>query len=91
MPPSQEARPTGSEPSCSTKHKVEEVPKIPEVLFHEIRASLSGLNDPQVLARFEAFMNPGQVVPHSTPATPTGTLNTTGQEPSTKLCLLLHH
>jgi hypothetical protein len=85
MPPSQEARPTGSEPSSSTKHKVEEVPKIPEVLFHEIRTSLSGLNDPQVLARFEAFMNLGQVVPHSTPTTPAGTPNTTGQEHSTEI------
>jgi hypothetical protein len=40
MPPSQEAGPTGSEPSYSTKKKVEEVLKNPEVLFHEIRTSL---------------------------------------------------
>jgi hypothetical protein len=77
MPPSQEARLTGPEPSSSTKHKAEEVPKDPEVLFHEIRASLVGLKDPQVMAQFEAFMNPGQVVPHSTPTTPAGTPNTT--------------
>jgi hypothetical protein len=83
--PSQEVRPTGFEPSCSAKHKVEEVPKIPDVLFHEIRASLSGLNDPQVLARFEAFMNSRQGVPHSTPTTLFGTPNTTRQEPSTKI------
>jgi hypothetical protein len=30
-------------------------------------------------------MCPGQVVPHSTPATPTSTPNTTGQEPSTEI------
>jgi hypothetical protein len=85
MPPSQEARPTISEPSSSTKHKAEEVPKGPKVLFHEIRASLAGLKDPQVMAWFEAFMNLGQVVPHSTPTTLAGTPNTTGQEPSTEI------
>jgi hypothetical protein len=51
-------------------------------LFQEIKTSLSGLNDPQVLARFEAFMNLEQVVPHSTPTTSAGTPNTTGQEHS---------
>jgi hypothetical protein len=56
------------------------------VLFHEIRASLAGLEDLQVLSRFEAFMNLGQVVPHSTAATPVGTPNTTRQEPSTEIC-----
>jgi len=45
--------------------------------------SHSRLNDPQVLARFEDFMNPRQVVPHSMPTTPVGTLNTIGQEHST--------
>jgi hypothetical protein len=38
-----------------------------------------------MLARFKAFMNLGQVIPHSTPTTPTGTLNTTVQEPCTKI------
>jgi hypothetical protein len=85
MPPSQEIRPIRYYPSLSTKHKFEEVPKIPEVLFHEIRASLSGLNDPQVLARFESFMNPRHVIPHSTPTTFASTLNTTGQQDSTKI------
>jgi hypothetical protein len=84
-PPSQEARSTGSKPSSSTKHKAEKVPKIPEVLFQEFRTSLSGLNDPQVLAWFEAFINPRQVVSHSTPSTPAGTLNTTGQQHSTEI------
>jgi hypothetical protein len=41
-PPSQEAKSTGSESSSSTKPKAEKVPKIPEVLFQEIRTSLSG-------------------------------------------------
>jgi hypothetical protein len=82
---SQEAGPTGSEPSCYAKNKFEEVPKTPDVIFHEIRESLSGLNDPQVLARFEAFMNLVQVLPHSTQATPAGTLNRIGQEPSTEI------
>ena len=77
-PPSQEARRTGFEPSCSAKNKVEEVPKAPEVLFHEIRASLVGLKDPQMLARLKSFMNLRQVVPHSTPSTPAGTPNTVG-------------
>jgi hypothetical protein len=84
-PPSQEAKPTGSEPSSSTKHKVEEVLKSPEVLFHEIRASLLGMNDPQVLSRFEAFMNLRQIVPHSTPATFVGTPNTIGQQHSMEI------
>jgi hypothetical protein len=57
----------------------------PEVLFHEIRASLVGLKDPQVLSRFEAFINVGQFIPHSTPTAPTGTPNTIGQEPSTEI------
>jgi hypothetical protein len=48
------------------------------MLFHEIKTSLSGLNDPQVLAWFEAFMNLGQFVPHSTPFTPVGTPNKIG-------------
>jgi hypothetical protein len=43
MPYSHESKPTGSEPSCSTQHKDEEVPKILEGLFQEIKASLSGL------------------------------------------------
>jgi hypothetical protein len=83
MPSSHEAKPTGSESSCYTKNKYEGVPKNIEKLFQEIKTSLSGLNDPQVLSWFEAFMNQGQVVPHSTPATPAGTPNTTGQEHST--------
>jgi hypothetical protein len=68
-----------------TKNKAEEVPKGLEVLFHEIRASLSGLNDRQMLSWFKAFMNLGQVVPHSTLATLAGTLNTIGQESSTEI------
>jgi hypothetical protein len=85
MPSSQEAKPTESEPSCSTKNKVEEVSKSSEGLFKEIKSSLLGLNDQQILAQFEAFMNQGQVVPHSTPATPVGTPNTTGPENSTTI------
>jgi len=50
MASSQEAKPIGSEPSCSTKHKVEEVPKSPEKLFQEIKESLSSLINPQSLA-----------------------------------------
>jgi hypothetical protein len=46
---------------------------------------LSGRNDPQVLAWFEAFMNQGQFFPHSTPSTPIGTPDTTGQEHSTTI------
>jgi hypothetical protein len=37
------------------------------------------MNDQQVFSRFEAFMNHGQVVPHSTPTTCIGTPNTTRQ------------
>jgi hypothetical protein len=85
MPSSKESKPTGSEPSCSTKNKVEEVPKSPERLFQEIKTSLSILNNQQALAQFEAFMNQGQVVPHSMPTTPIGTPNTTGQEHSTTI------
>jgi hypothetical protein len=77
--------PTGFEPIFFAKHKVEKVPKGPKVLFHEIRGSLLGLNDPQVLAQFEAFMNPGQIVPHSTLATLVGTPNTIGQQHSTEI------
>jgi len=50
MPSSQEAKSRGSEPSFSTKHKVEEVSKSSEGLFKEIKTSLSGLNNQQVLA-----------------------------------------
>jgi hypothetical protein len=85
MPPSQEAKSIGSEPSSSTKHKAEKVPKNPEVLFQEIRTSLSGLNDPHVITWFEAFMNLGQIVSHSTLANPTGNLNTIGQQHSTEI------
>jgi hypothetical protein len=85
MPPSQEAKSTGSESGSSTKPKAKKVPKIPEVLFQEIRTSLSGLNDPQVIAWFEAFMNPVQIVSHSTPTTTVGTPNTIGQQDSTKV------
>jgi len=46
---------------------------------------MSGLNDPQVFAWFKYFMNLRQVVPHSTPATPVGTLNRKRQEPSIKI------
>ena len=91
MPPSQESRPTGPEPSSSTKHKAEEVPKGPEVLFHEIRASLSRLNDPYVLAWFESFMNPRQIVPHSTLATPVGTQIQQNKNLPPKLVLLSHY
>jgi hypothetical protein len=45
MPSSQEAKSTKYKPSCSTKHKVEEVPKNTENLFQEIKISLSRLDD----------------------------------------------
>jgi hypothetical protein len=83
MPSSQEDKQTKSMPSFSTKQKAEEVPKSPKTLFQEIKKSLSGLNDQQVLAWFESFMNQEQVVPHSMPATLVGTPNTLGQEHST--------
>jgi len=57
MPSSRKGKPIGSKTSFSTKNKVEEVPKSPERLFQEIKTSLLGLNDQQVLARFEDFMN----------------------------------
>jgi hypothetical protein len=38
-----------------------------------------------VLAQFEAFMNLGRVIPHSTPTTHVGTPNTTRQAPSTEI------
>jgi hypothetical protein len=47
--------------------------------------SLLGLNDPHVLARSKAFINLRQIISHSTPTTPTGTLNTTGQQHSTEI------
>jgi hypothetical protein len=85
MSSSQEAKPTRSEPSCSTKNKYEEVSKSSEGLFKEIETSLSGLNDQQILAQFEDFMNHGQIFPHSTPATLVGTPNTTIPESSTTI------
>jgi hypothetical protein len=77
--------PTRSDPSFSSKKKYEKFPKGPEVLFHEIRVSLIGMKNPQLLARFEAFMSLVQFFPHSTPTTPASTLNTTGQGTSTKI------
>jgi hypothetical protein len=61
MPSSQEAKSTESQPSCSTKNKAEEVLKSSDGLFKEIKTSLLGLNDQQILTQFEAFMNQGQV------------------------------
>jgi hypothetical protein len=85
MPSSQEAKSTESQPSCSTKNKVEEVVKSSEGLFKEIKTSLLGLNDQQILTQFEAFMNQGQFFPHSTPVTSTSTPSTTGPESSTTI------
>jgi hypothetical protein len=82
-PPSQEAKSTESVPSSSTKSKSERVSKSPEVLFQEIRTSLSRLNDPQMIAWFKAFMNLGKIVSHLTPTTPASTSNTIGQQHST--------
>jgi hypothetical protein len=84
-PPSQEAMPTGSESSHSDKHRVEGTPKSSEVLTQELKASLSGQLSPQALAQLEAFLNQGQDVPPSTPATPVVTSNTTEQQQSTKI------
>jgi len=50
MPSSQEAKSTESQPSCSTKNKAEEVLKSLDGLFKEIKTSLLGLNDQQILA-----------------------------------------
>jgi hypothetical protein len=33
-------------------------------LFKEIKKSLLGMNDQQILTQFEAFMNQGQAFPH---------------------------
>jgi hypothetical protein len=47
--------------------------------------SLSGMNDPQVFAWFKAFMNLGQIVPHSTSTTSDGTPIIKGLGPSTEI------
>jgi hypothetical protein len=68
---------------------VEEVVNCSEGLFKEIKTSLLGLNDQQILTQFEAFMNQGQVFPHSTPVTSAGTPSTTGLESSTTIISLI--
>jgi hypothetical protein len=54
-------------------------------LFKEIKTSLLGLNDQQILAHFEAFMKHGQVFPPSTPVTYVVISSTTGPESSTAI------
>ena len=54
-------------------------------LFKEIKASFLGLNNQQILAQFESFMNQGQVFSHSTPVTSVGTPSTTGPKISTAI------
>jgi len=64
---------------------VEEVVKSSEGLFKEIKTSLLGLNDQQILTQFEAFMNQGQAFPYSTLVTSASTPSTTGPESSTTI------
>jgi len=49
IPSSQEDKSTESQPSCSTKNKAAEVLKSSDGLFKEIKTSLLGMNDQQIL------------------------------------------
>jgi len=79
IPSSQEAKSIESQPSFCTKNKTEEVSKSSNGLFKEIKTSLLGINDQQILSQFETFMNQGQFFPHSTLVTSAAIPNTTGQ------------